>query len=169
MSSRDLHARRLPDRVSAPAGVSLAFLRSRGRCEACPSVPPTGWVGVPATRCVPTMLDAQRLGRKQSRLATVSLWPTNFYVPTHNWCMENVSCRAQAGALVCVHQSCRLGAVGIDCRLVRLQHTRLAHHRSKAPTIKYGSSRVCGALVPAGVLASSIMFACSRGIRRAWS
>jgi len=40
MLSRDLRARRLRDRVSAPAAASSAFLTSQERYEACPSVPP---------------------------------------------------------------------------------------------------------------------------------
>src|SRR5215469_2717865 len=39
-SSRVLRARRPRDRGLAPAATSAAFLTSRGRCEACPSIPP---------------------------------------------------------------------------------------------------------------------------------
>src|SRR5262245_17154402 len=68
MSSRDLHARRLRDRVSAPARASLAFLRSRGRCEACPSVPPIAG----RAAAVPVTAVSQRCwGRAGPRLEAI--------------------------------------------------------------------------------------------------
>src|SRR4249919_1754027 len=68
MSSKDLPARRLRDRVSAPAQASSAFLTSQGRCEACPSVPPNRYHSQNRLKCPRRARGGHRERAAQDRL-----------------------------------------------------------------------------------------------------